>query len=254
MKALKHFIYSFVVILLLCGVAEAQTLFGAAHLGSDGPSTFFELNPLTGAAVATGPIGFERCGSMDFSPAGTLFGICERLDGSDTQVLVTINPRTGVGTEVGPLNSCEIFFDMAFRDDGTVFASGFDNEEVVGGPCPFENITLITIDTATGAGTVVGPLVAEPDGIRSGQAGNGLAFRDDGTLFYSAFNFESEPPRPSLYTVNQVTGAATLVTNETFPPGANDIPRTNALDFNPETGALFASIVNGGRGGILLIS
>jgi len=51
-----------------------------------------------------------------------------------------------------------------------------------------------------------------------------------------------------LYTVNQLTGAATQIATLPFPnPPFDDCARPNAMDFQPGTGVLFVSIVNGGR-------
>jgi len=50
-----------------------------------------------------------------------------------------------------------------------------------------------------------------------------------------------------LYTVNQLTGAATQIATLPFPnPPFDDCARPNAMDFQPGTGVLFVSIVNGG--------
>jgi len=73
----------------------ANTLFGAANQGPNGPSLLYQLDPTTAAPTLVGPVGFERVGGVAFNASGTLFGMGERSDGTDTNVLLTINPCTG---------------------------------------------------------------------------------------------------------------------------------------------------------------
>src|SRR5262249_35668368 len=133
---------------------------------------------------------------------------------------------------------------------------------------------LLTINTATGQGTAVGPLGVAPnanfqdisfrhsDGklfgyfsgnsytssTTTGQAtsvgkandfslgGNALAFSPNDVLL-SANNVD-------LQTVNQTTGLATHLLNLTYSP-TSGTPRANGMDFDPLTGVLFASVVYG---------
>lgn len=144
--------YTFLIVVSLSVVSEAQILYGISHLGRDGQSTLHIIDKDTGAATPVGPVGFERCGSMDFNTQGTLYAICER-PGADIAVLVWINPVTGAGTEIGPTNNCEAWTDMSFRNgDGTLFATGYNFDPM--GPCT-ETIGLVqnwltTINTQSG--------------------------------------------------------------------------------------------------------
>ena len=81
----------------------AVVLYGASYAGPDGLATLHVIDAGTGAATAIGLIGFERVSGMDFGPDGVLYATAERADGSDTPVLITIDPVTGAGTEVGPI-------------------------------------------------------------------------------------------------------------------------------------------------------
>ena len=103
-------------------VTTALMAFGAAHQGPDGPSTLYTINLNTGLAAPIGPIGFERVSGMDFHPeTGKLYATAERADGSNTGVLITIDPLTGVGAEVGPFVAGGVAVGLSFRSDGTLF-------------------------------------------------------------------------------------------------------------------------------------
>lgn len=231
MRVFKLFIVVFSLLFLPVGVSYAQVLYGAAYQGPDGPSTLYRIDISTGAATPVGPIGFERCAGMAFDMVNqTLYATCERILDSDVPVLVNINPNTGTGTEVGPINSCAVWQDMSFRSsDNILFADGFN------GGCAFD---IVTINTSTGQGTSVAPITGN-----SGECcGNSLAFSQIDTLYYLG----SDPPIANLYTVNDITGIANLITGINFPALLGDTPRINAMDFNPNTGVLYVSIVIGG--------
>jgi hypothetical protein len=90
-----------------------------------------------------------------------------------------------------------VLYGVAYRDNGA------DN--------------LITINTATGAATTIGP-VGTNQGPAAGSSVGGLEFDpDSGILYYS----ESI----NLYTINPATGAATLI----GPHGVNEIAALAAV-------------------------
>jgi len=234
-KSLSYIIFG---ILVLAIVPSSVTpsyaqpiLFGESHQstqGNPGPSTLLQINPLTGAAIPIGPIGFNACGAMDFDPiSGTLFAAC--FDPiTNAHVLITINTVTGAGTLVGPLVNTFGFgnFDVSFRADGTLFGATFDNIIIT--------ISLFTINTSTGLATLVGFT-------GTFTQGNAMAFQGN-TLFHNDLI--------ALSTLNQVTGIATpfaLPTFAGFPP--LNFPRVNAMDSNPTTGIMFASVNDGQQGG-----
>lgn len=209
--------------------AQAQTrIFGSAYTGGAGAATLYSINPSTGAATAIGPIGFNRVGALDFSPGGVLYGV--GFNGADS-VLITINTGTGAGTLVGALGIGTATQDIAFRSDGTLFA-------YAGG-------TIYTINTSTGVATTVGNTGNFPDG-------NAIAFRG-GTLFLGN---TTGGTNGSLQTVNQTTGAVTLVVDFAYGAGFNTAanPRPGGMKFDPATRTLFAAIIegNGGAGPFLL--
>lgn len=242
MKILKYTFFSLVILGFLGFEAHAQELYGISHLGQNGLSTLHTIDMETGLATAIGPVGFERCGSMDFNAQGVLYAICERADGSDITVLVRVNTDTGAGTEIGPTNNCQAWTDMSFRNgDGTLYATGYNEDPM--SPCT-ETMGIVqnwltTINTQTGLSTLINIINQVPGG------GNAAAFSQDDTLYYLVGDF-STPGTNVLYTVNQASGAVEVVSNPTYPTLVpDDIPRTNGMDFDPSTGILYLSVVNG---------
>ena len=203
------------------------SLYGAANIGPDGPSLLYSISPATGASTLIGPIGFERVSGIAFNFTQTLFGTGERQDGSNTSVLMTINPCTGAGTEVGPtlIKSDPLAFstiaDISVRkSDGHLFA-------FVTSPSGSSN-GLATLNTSTGAYTLI---TSYPN-----QSGGGLAFSSTGTLF-NAYG-------STLETLDATSGAMTSVGSFGFPASiSSNSPVVNAMDFQPGTETLFASVI-----------
>jgi hypothetical protein len=82
---------------------------------------------------------------------------------------------------------------------------------------------LGTVDTVTGAGSVIGTIVA----ISSGETITDIAFSPTGSLFAVSFN--------NLYSVNTTTGAGTLI-------GSHGLAGKNALVFS-SSGLLYSASV-----------
>jgi len=213
------------------------TLYGSAHDGKDGLATLYRIDASTGVATSVGPIGFERVGAIDFDAAGTLYGIGERTDGTDTTVLVTIDPSTGAGTEVGSLITSKSgggHMDLSFRNaDNVLHLTAFS--------LVHSCVSLFTVNPATGFATEIGDTT-----VCSG--GNALAFSPTDTLYHA--NVDSGG---TLYTVDQATGASGTpsvpLTYLGFP--ATTDPRPNALEFDPCSGVAYASINDSPGGGVV---
>jgi Thrombospondin type 3 repeat len=176
----------------------------------------------------------------------TLFGCTGTAGASST--LYRINPMTGVGAPVGPMgiSGCGcLAFDPT---TALLYAVG-------AGPTFVES--LWTVDTDTGAATLVGP---------TGQSNTtDIAFRSDGVLFaYHRFpgaagilstttgtvtplgpsgrfgngngmTFDQSDDllladNPNLSSIDQTSGAATTLSLLSFPPVACGFPRINAMD------------------------
>jgi hypothetical protein len=110
------------------GDAAGARLFGTAYsLG--GPASFYEIDPATGVATLIGNIGFNRVSGIARHPVtGVIYGTAARPS-DNVAVLITINPATGVGTEVAPLNGGlphsfgSAYTDISFRgSDNALYA------------------------------------------------------------------------------------------------------------------------------------
>ena len=220
------------VVVFMCGgspaSAQGPILYGAAHTSPNGPSTLYRIDPTTGVATQVGPIGFNHCGGLDFDAGGTLYGTAQL--NNESPVLIRINRSTGQGTEIGPTMIFDRVFDISIRNsDGVLYTSFLDESAE-------DCVTLGTINKHTGAGTYVGTT-------QTCNPGNGIAFSPTDTLFLAQTTYETTDGY--LYTLDQTTGVATLVCPLLFPANI-EFPRINAMDFQPDTGILFASLTAAG--------
>src|SRR5262249_21219312 len=160
--------------------------------GSHG-NLFLEIATATGVAtVRTGPglAGFRGVSALGFDAnANMLYGV-----DSFTGELVRIDPGTGATTAVGPLGllivpglACGLGFDTTTN---TLFGSIFDVDQNAD--------QLVTIDTATGAVTVVGPI--------GFQNVSGLAFDPTTNTLFGADEFSGD-----LISIDKATGAGTFL-------------------------------------------
>lgn len=223
---------AFSVILLapfgLQNASAQESLYGLAHSGNASPSSLYQLDSTTGAANLIGPTGFNQCGSMDYDIISqTMFATCHRTT-DNTEVLVTVDLSNGAATEVGPAaGGGTNIFDISFRNsDNTLFGVLFGAI----GPC----VSLMTLDINSGAVTEIGDTT-------QCNPGNGLAF----SLADVLYHFD-QLNGGTLYTVNTGSGVSTPSVPPTFPPLNN--PRINAMDTQPSTGVLFASVNDGSSG------
>jgi hypothetical protein len=85
--------------------------------------------------------GFDTAGDLVSVADGTMFGISAKGPGSSkySNVLLTVDPKTGVATGVGPIGYDEVF--------GIAYSAGNVLAFTRGGE-------IIRIDPKTGAGTV----------------------------------------------------------------------------------------------------
>jgi len=227
-KKFKLMIFGFLVLALVPNIVTpsyaTSQLYGIAGTGggTSSVSTFYTIDSSTGTATSVGLVGFLGCDAMEVEDSGIIYATCNR-PGTDINVLVTIDPLTGVGTEVGPTgvvnDGCGLNVgpkDVSFRNsDGVLFgythtASGFN---------------LMTIDLVTGLATPIG------SGI-SCNSGNGLSFTPGDTLLVK--------DELTLYEVDQVTG---VLSN---PILTADF--ATAIDYNPDDGLQYAAEGGGGGG------
>ncbi len=197
-----------------CVRCEDAGLLGAAFAGPNGLADLMRIDPTSGATALIGPIGFERVSGMDFDrETGVLYATGERADGTNTNVLIAIDPATGAGNEIGPTGlpfpgPLVAESDISIRhSDGTIYAYLEPNDGVA------------TIDRVTGAATFLGF-----SGISGG--GNGVAFSEGDVLFHA--------DHVNVHTLDQTTGAATLgpaISWSGFPPPTG-VFRVVAIDTN----------------------
>jgi hypothetical protein len=231
MAKILHFIIVFTVLLIFSGAARAQ-LYGLAHevdilksetntprINGFGESSLYQIDPDTGNATLIGPTGFFFCAGLDFHPrTNVLYAGCQREPVGD--VLITIDIKTGQGTEIGDIIANGFLQDLSFRSDGTLY--GYFRAKV--------SNFLAIIDTDTGEVTIIGN-----SGL-SGE-GNGIGFDQFNDLFLAQTDMI-----PSLYLLDQSSGLASLVTDLTIPPLGEGFPVINSLDLNPETVVMFGSL------------
>ena len=216
---------SILVLILVSGIGvpafAESALYGLAHIGQDGPDTLYTIDKTTGIATPVGPVGFERCYGMDYHPSnGIMYAVCERSDGSNVDVLITLNLSTGQGTEVGPTGG-SIFGDqvgdISFRNSDNELYAYLEAGDGVG-----------TIDITSGDITELG-------GSGVGCCGNGIAFSPLDILWHSN--------EAALNELDQSLGTATLIAAHTFPVDI-DGGRLSAMDVDPDDDTLYGSLVN----------
>jgi hypothetical protein len=205
---------------------KETVLYGAVFFGPDGLSDLYTIDPATGVASLVGPIGYQRCSGMDHH-AGLLLAACENA--TDANVLVSIDPATGAGTELVQLDlgGYDAVPDVSFRgSDGALYGMIECCDQRLG-----------SIDVGTGVATLL-------DSPGTNCCGNGLAFRLDGTLFYAG---ESD------LTIVDATNGAALATQPLDFPVTSCCPTIAAMDFHPETGVLYGMMKRAGEGTLVTI-
>ncbi|MDH3673454.1 MAG: hypothetical protein OES46_20230 [Gammaproteobacteria bacterium] len=161
-----------------------NTFYGTDSAGEH----LIRIDPDTGVARAVGTLGFSNVRGLAFDPhTKTLYGAVSFPSQGE---LITINPITGAGTAVGRLGfrSVEgLAFDARTR---TLYGTDTRTGQL-----------LLTIDTATGAGTAVGA----PGSLGFTNVA-GLAFDPISNTLYGT----STSPYPGqLITIDPDTGAGT---------------------------------------------
>lgn len=193
---------SCLTLLMLSGAASAQSLDCAAlaNSASAEPHGYLQQCAHRLPTPTVGPwrvpdgvpeIAFTYdMRGQDPRPAGTLYAFT--LDAFDVQ--------TAVGeTQLS-------IFALDFSPDGTTLYA------VTGATAVTNPLTLGTLDTTTGAFTIVAPL----SGIVAGDSSSGLAIDPStGTAYFSATG--GSPFSSRLYTIDLGTGALTLIGQMTAP-------------------------------------
>jgi len=140
------------------------------------------IAPITGVAS-----GFSITSLAFRQPAGPMYLGATNITKS---LLYKINLQTAAATFIDTITNCPGLITFSMNCTGDLYAA-----EIV-------NDNLVKIDTATGAGTIIGPL-----GINLNYAQGSSFDLSTGTLYLAAYTSDC-----ALYTVNLSTGTATLVT------------------------------------------
>lgn len=162
------------------GLAASPTdvIYATAATGGGAGANLYTINPGTGVGTLIAAVGPMQ--GLTFSTAGTLYGW------SNTLGLVTIDPTTGAVTDVNPaIGSTDNIQTLAFSPGGVLYA----------GAQP----TLYTVDTSTGALTLVGSIAPMND-LR------GMEFLSGG------------PPAPGVSLTPSPLGFGNQVVATTSPP------------------------------------
>ena len=151
------------------------------------PNQLIAFHPGTGAVAATTNLNStDDITSIAFDPVtGILYGNTSVGFGAAADRLYRIDPTTGVTTQVGTIGFNNVYA-LGFSQTGRLF--GISND----------NLSLISIDTGSGAGTLIG------------ATGLSLAF-DLASRPEDDAMFVSDSLTNSLYTINTATGATTSV-------------------------------------------
>jgi hypothetical protein len=170
-----------IVILVPSGARADRTLYTVSTPGN-GPNLRI-VNPLNGATIVTIPItlpGFTVGGATGLArdpTTGKLWallrvsgaGQCQGGLGGSMPRLVTINPASGVSTDVGSAGDC--FSGLAFSSDGTLYGVTGDGAN--------DSEALYTFNKATAARTLA-------KNLGNGNDGEAIGFNLDNGLIYHA--------------------------------------------------------------------
>jgi hypothetical protein len=189
------------------------------------PYALYQISSASGAGTELGPIdGFPGVSAMAIAPNGMLYASGQNFLMTQEDLL-TLNPATGAPTLAETLTGVPIELTAnayAFSPGGTLYAI-------------YGNQSLFTIDTSTGAATLVGSILAG-----SPISNEALSFSNSGTLYLSNGT--------DLYTVNPSTAAVSLVTSLDFDSsfGLSAAPILMSMSFDPTDGTLYTSVVGNG--------
>ena len=193
-----------------------QKLYGVATLGATGnPSTFYEIDPETGAVTTIGAVGFDYVNALDTDPeTGVLYAIGENPSDSEW-VLLTIDPLTGLGTEIGP--AC-----LSAPITDTSFEPGTNRFLAVGQPT-LTAPAIYEINRWTGEARPLGDTMIE-------GLPNGMDFASSGVLYATPINLSGGTQRVNIATT---TGVAFGPKDIVFPAAIQNNPDIRDIDRNP---------------------
>ena len=206
------------LVLLPFAKAEAQSiLYGTT--GGGNPGALYTIDPVTGTATfvanlvdaAANPYAVT---GLAFDSVGTLYGSTSSQSPTGPSELVTINPLTGLVTQVGSFGTAATMADLTFNSA---------NNTLYGGNSATAN--LYSISLVNGQATLIGP-----SGV-TGAAGVGIAANGAGTIYGTPDGSSGD-----LVTYSTGDGSTTFVAALSGAPHAGAI---NALTFNNSSTVLY---------------
>jgi hypothetical protein len=198
------------------GIVLGQSTIYGVGPGPGSPYTLYRVSAATGAATVIGPIFGAISITIAFAPNGRLYG--SGFDFFFTPLLLTIDASSGASTQV-PISGLAGGIganDFAFRSDGVLFAL-------------YGATKLYRINVSSGVAMLIGTPVTS-------NFPSALAFSNDDVLYLA--------DKTNLYTVNQTTAAATLLTPLTYDANFGPDPQPRGMKFDPATGTLYVSILS----------
>jgi len=158
----------------------------------------------------------------------TLYGAAFSSDffdpNNNASTLYNINPLTGAATTIGSIGY-RLVGGLAFDSSGTLYGVGATYTNPGGGPPPVGDLTLITVNTTTGAGSAVGTLTLGGSPLTANF--QDVSFNPStGTLYGYASG--------QVYTIDKTSGVATALPN---PTGETEIG--GGLAFTPDGSTLY---------------
>jgi hypothetical protein len=222
------------------GFGGTQVLYGAT--GNNVASNLYVIDSSTGGHTTVGPIGHALTGLAVDPTTGTMYGVTTPNDPTNPASLVTVNRATGASSVIGALGAT--IADIAFTSSGVLYGwsesvDGLDLINTTTGAATDVGATglgtagdgesfspggvlydmsrgssgeLWTVNTSTGAQTVVGTLSGAPAGTV-----NAATFGCDGSTLY--VSVKSSPDY--LATVNTSTRVVTSIGATTISGAAN---------------------------------
>lgn len=189
----------FAIVMVSSFTMKAQILFGASPF-QDSMWAIDTTNWSIQSRMAPSLAGFTITGinGLAYDPVSHNTYVIMKVSGVSGRVLGTIDPLTGVCTQVGNLGNN--FSSISFRNDGQLYG-------VTGNGAPVDPETLFKIDKNTGVPTLAIAL-------GNGADGEVIAYNDDDDMFYhwsgnGTVVFEKFPSQPPYTPVTNIPVSGT---------------------------------------------
>ncbi len=209
----------------MTGPAFAATMYAVSFNASNSP--VYTIDSVTGTQTLLGNSGVGRLNSLAATPSGVLYSAGGPSQANQNH-LITINPATGVGTDLGTIT-----FDVAPPPSASgITALAADASGNLYGAMPSfsgpQLSALYRIDPATRLATQV-------TGNMGGYAVQALEFSSTGILYGTSISSNI-----GLLTIDPVTGVTTQV-------GPRGGPNFQSIAFGPDGTLWGAEITTSGR-------